>query len=174
MTRFQRVHLCFGVCILICISALAARAQTMQDAARHNLGAGVEFCARHMSDVPATVAALSGAGFAYQIQTTNLETRHLFSAPSNTAQVTVIAGQLAPECIVESTHLSPQDAVPLVADMLSRFFPGRFQQIGTPIGCGRFDEINAQIPLSVFVGDGNQNSLCGDTDRVRIGIFSAV
>ncbi len=160
--------------IALACTSPSAQAQTFEEAVRHNLAAGVEFCARLMPDVQQTVGALVQAGFQYRAEGDRFETRHLLTAPAETARVTVVAGQTAPECFVESAHLNQSAAAQVVQETIGRLFPGRFQAIGTQTGCARFDETNKPVPLSIYVDDGDDTPACTDTGRTRIGIFSAV
>ncbi len=137
--------------LLLALASGPTQAQTassFDEAVRINTALGIELCARHMSQVQNTVNALANARFTYSSEANAAETRHLFEAPSGTVRVTVIQGQTAPECFVNTTHMGLTAAVPFLGAVLNQRFPGRFVPDRTGIACISYQEAGV-IGLSI-------------------------
>ena len=155
--------------LLLALAAPAAQAQSFEDAVQQNVALAISICAQQISDPPAAMASLQAAGFTYGgAEGPQNDPTHRYLAPAETAEVRIYFGQMAPDCQVETRHLTPAEAGAIVGGVLQGIFPGRF----TPAAgaCPAFTEITNQIPLTLAVSDLGNGGGCAPGDGARIVI----
>ncbi len=184
LTRFQRLHLTIGLSALAVLACMAAaRAQTIEEAARANLELALSLCLRAGPGQEALNAAFLQAGFAYTPEDFGGgEIAHWFEAPARTVTVLVSSEGRHGYCAAQTDHVGVSDALALAGSVLEAQFPGVFtygeMEGGAPVtpaspdaqarDCTGYIGWSGQRPLIVKVGTAGQDPVCVETGTSQI------
>lgn len=118
---------------LIAQTSGSSKAQSMEEAARANVMAGVQICLMNIGTIDQLHPTFLAAGFKHETEDFGGgpdDILHWYHAPAQTASVAVAYVRSATECRVTTGHMGVIEGLPFTAAVLGQMMPGQFRRGG--------------------------------------------